>query len=264
MEDIKMDRKIVLTFVGGTVVGLVTGVLATSAYWSKYWSKYHCNRADDEIDDMKLYYEKQNAELYSYFTGGEEVNPDKKEDKKETEETETADADSEEEEKKRKAAEIKEKLIRNYEQTTNYATMYKNKETADDAYDEDEENDPAESEHPEEDAVYDPENPADVAKDYTDDHAKNKHRKPVIISEESLGELPGYIEMETLFYYTGDDVVTDENDTPIDEPALLLGDCLDKYDFRDSKESLIFVRNFAMDTVYEVQKVDAAYSGDGE
>jgi hypothetical protein len=255
-----MDRKTVLTFIGGTIVGLATGILATSTYWSKYWGNYHGNRADDEIDEMKLYYEKQNAELYSYFTAGDEVNPDKKEKEDQEENTETADADPEEEEKQRKAAEIKEKLIRNYEQTTNYATMYKNKEAAD----LDEENDPAESEHPEEDAVYDPENPADVAKDYTDDHAKNKHRKPVIISEDALGELPGYIEMETLFYYTYDEVITTEDDAPIDEPALLLGDCLDKYDFRESKESLIFVRNFAMDTVYEVQKIDAAYSGDGD
>ena len=109
------------------------------------------------------------------------------------------------------------------------------------------------------------ENPTDeeIGEAMTKEHLANKNRSPRIISEESLADIPPYFDQKVLFFYRLDDVVTDEEDEVIDDPDYLLGDCLDKYNFRESDEKLIFVQNFALDTVYEVQKINAAHYDEG-
>lgn len=96
----------------------------------------------------------------------------------------------------------------------------------------------------------------------TEEHQKNKDRPPRLISEEAVGELSPHIDHQILFYYTLDDTVTDEEDKIIDDPAWLLGDTLDKYNFRESDEKLVFVLNYALDTVYEIQKVNGSFEED--
>lgn len=222
-----MNTKSLLLFLGGTAVGGTAGVLGTMTYFKK---KYQAI-ADMEIEEMGNYYEKKNRELVELFEEDEFLEDEGK--------------DGED-----KNSEIKEKLTRNYEQTTNYANMYKKRNSTDSAVELFKSN--MNEEEDENSMEY-------QARMATEDHKSNMHRKPKIISEESLGELPGYIENKVLFFYTIDEILTDEEDQIIDDPDYLLGDALDKFNFRESDETVIFVRNFALDTVYEVQKVEGEF-----
>ena len=56
------------------------------------------------------------------------------------------------------------------------------------------------------------------------------------------------------------DALTTEDDDLIEVPYDLVGDCLNKYGFTDNDEMVIYVQNFALTTVYEVQKVMAAFN----
>jgi hypothetical protein len=148
-----------------------------------------------------------------------------------------------------KRKQIKEQLEKNQRETTRYANMYKEKKE-----------DPADFEYPEEDVILeddeDEESPEEAAHN---DHIKNRNRRPRIISEEAVNEMPPYYDFDNLYYYTHDLTLCDDNDQVIDEPGYLVGDCLEKYNFVDSDEKVIFVQNFQLDMVYEVQKVEAAY-----
>lgn len=105
----------------------------------------------------------------------------------------------------------------------------------------------------------DDDQPYNESMEYEEEHRKNRNKPPRIISDEDACNLPGYIEMETLFYYTGNDTVTNEEDTPVDDPCLLIGNALDKFDFRNSLERTIYVMNYSIDKCFEITKVDAEY-----
>ena len=109
----------------------------------------------------------------------------------------------------------------------------------------------AESEYPEEDL--DEEN--DPEKEMFESYQKDRGREPRIISFDKMGELDASYDNQVLYFYMYDDTIVDEEDNVIDEPHLLLGDCLEKYGFVDNDEKMIFVQNFALRTVYEVEKV---------
>lgn len=226
--------KPILWFLSGVVSGSGVTVLVMREHFRKKYEE----RADAEIEEMEKFYAKKVDEIIQYF-------PDNEEDLKFVVKVD------EDEETERKEP-----------RTVNYTKMYANKhpERAE-LTEEDLEELAAECESPSEDDVED-ESMEAAAKRATEDHRANMHRPPKIISEEALGELPGYIENQTLFYYSLDDTLTDEDDQIIDDPDYLLGDTLDKYNFRESDEKMIFVRNFALDTVYEVQKVDGAFEED--
>lgn len=224
-----MNNKVksIIIFVGGMLTGGGVGVLATRGYFRKQFAE----KADAEIAEMEEYFHKKQQELVDLF------NEDEFQEKVE----EPAESKKSEEEVK---ASIKEKLTRNYEQTTNYAKMYRTEEELEedglaDAVEVDSEEARARAAH--------------------EDHQANKNRPPKIISEDALGEIPAYVEHKVLFFYRLDDTITDEEDQVIDDPEYLLGDALDKYNFRESEENIIFVRNFALDTVYEIQKLDSAF-----
>jgi hypothetical protein len=147
-----------------------------------------------------------------------------------------------------KRKQIKEQLEKNQRETTRYATMYKGKKE-----------DPAELEYPEEDVLDDEEEEETPEEEAHNDHLKNSNRRPRIISADAVNEMPPYYDFDNLYFYTDDETVCDDNDQVIDEPGHLIGDCLEKYNFADSDEKVIFVQNFELDTVYEIQKVFAAY-----
>jgi hypothetical protein len=238
--------KNVIIFVSGLVAGAAAGVFGTRAYWKKHYEEV----ADAEIDEMSNYYQGKMHEMVNFFDG-DEVNPEEEnsEQQNETEEDKDPKMDPE------KAADIKEKLTRNHEQTTNYATMYKKKTlTKEDL----EENAPEYGDVENDETLEDQSDRA-IAERATEDHQANMNRPPKIISEDALGEIPAYYDNAVLFYYDLDDTVTDEDDNIIDEPGHLIGDCLDKYNFRDSKEQIIFVRNYALDTIYEIQKLHRTF-----
>lgn len=93
-----------------------------------------------------------------------------------------------------------------------------------------------------------------------DEHQKNKNKPPRIISEEAYSNLSPSVDQKTLYFYTEDEVLTDENEEMLDDPETYVGDALTKYGFNESEEMIIFVMNYALDTCYEIQKVDASWS----
>lgn len=92
-----------------------------------------------------------------------------------------------------------------------------------------------------------------------EEHQKNKNRPPRIISAEESGNLDPHYEYETLVFYAYDEVLVDENDCVIEDPRHLVGDSLEKYDFINSDEEIIFVLNYELTTCYEINKVQAAF-----
>lgn len=117
-------------------------------------------------------------------------------------------------------------------------------------------------EHPEEDDAYE-EPDSEEARELFETEQLNEARKnapdPKIIKMEDYGEGDD-IEESVLFYYSGDDTLVTEDDEIVDDPYALIGDALVKYDFKHSRETSIFVRNFKRGVDYEIIKYDGTYS----
>lgn len=116
-------------------------------------------------------------------------------------------------------------------------------------------------EHPEDDAPEEDE--GNSGEEFTNDHAKNRTRRPKPIKVEDFGQDPSY-ETSTLLFYVEDQALVYEDQSPMDDypnEDELLGDALDKFGWKDDEEETeIYVRNFARRTDYEVIKVFGAYS----
>lgn len=143
---------------------------------------------------------------------------------------------------------IKERLMEGYEKTTNYAAMYKGEAANyEHPLDDDEEDD-------------DEENSASLDTESTEDHLKNRNRPPKIISSDALGDVPSYFDKETLIYYFDDDVLANEEDEELVDQETYVGDALTKYGFKNrDEEETIHVLNYALDTLYTVQKEFKSY-----
>lgn len=85
------------------------------------------------------------------------------------------------------------------------------------------------------------------------------NRKPRLITEDDYNGLEPHIAKSVLQYYSGNKVLCDEMDEPIEDAFRLVGDALDKYDFANSNELVVFVRNYVLDTAYEVQRIPGEY-----
>lgn len=196
--------------------GFVAGIVAGALGSKKYFEK----KADAEIEDMRQYYKEEKKQIYADFN-------------------ETLGYIAEEEEEVNpipqnleEIEEAKKKLAENNARTVNYAEMYKSKtEEESDSYE------------------------GSKSEKMNEEYDRNKNKPPRIISYEEAGNLAEHIRAETLFYYTENDVVTDEDGNVIEDYPRLLGDCLEKYDFVDSDEMLIFVMNYELGICYEVQKI---------
>lgn len=277
-----MNTKTLLTFISGLTVGGFFGFFGTKKYLeNKYQKQYENDRAALEeyyrrTDEyIRIPYDKKNNE-------GDNIS------ELETDSRPGGRMSSE------KRAEIKEKLHKNWEGTTNYAGMYKGNRSKMNPVDD--------SSLPETENVVEDEkcencnyfntktgecikndeyvNVDDSCSDFssnvdtnnalieettpeedvTNEHQKNMNKPPKIISAEAYSNLPPHIEQETLYLYAYDETLTDENDEPIDEPSVLVGDSLTKYNFIDSDEPVIFVMNYALDTCYEIQKIEASWT----
>lgn len=269
-----MNTKNVLIFIGGIVVGGTAGVFGAREFFSNKYNKQ---------------FEECRAELEEYYRRTDEYtrkpHEDDRKDQNETSPKEGVSRPGGRMTPEERAS-VREKLQKNYEQTTNYAAMYK---TSSDGVD------PAELEHPKEEEetristcetcgyrngsycklIKENVNPDETCSDWEEDtndqnevdeeqafdeHRKNMNKPPKIISVETYSNLPSYIDQQMMYFYSYDEVLCDENEEMIDEPGLLIGDALTKYDFADSDERCIFVMNYATDTCYEIQKVDASWT----
>lgn len=206
--------KYALFFIGGLALGGSAGYVSAKMVLEKKYSDI----ADQQIADMEEYYEKRmdyGRQSTVIFTDDAEIN------------------DPED------ASTIKEKLIDNYEKTTNYASIYGS------VHNDDEDDQDLEK------------TPEDIA---NEEHQANKNKPPRAISLEEYENLPPYIAKETLYFYHYDEIIADDNEEEVLNPEMLLGNVLNDIDFHDSDEQIIFVMNYATDTVYEVQRVMGAYT----
>lgn len=235
----KESYREILTLLGGIVIGAAGGVLATKNYYQKKYEE----EADRQIKDMEEYYGRTDSYVRGISEEGEEVNP-------------VEDFDEDEDDygplTPEEAADIKERLRRNNRETVNYAKMYQNKPLS-------ERLEPLKEAVDEAFAAVEEEEQETLEDRVNEEHEKNKGRKPRIISVEKLGEIDPHYEEETLFFYMYDETITTDEDEEVEEPERLLGECLDQYGFRSNDETVIFVQNFALSKIYEVQKVMASF-----
>lgn len=205
-------------------IGAAAGIIFTSLYWKKKMDDILAEEFDDD----------RYARCVGPDESGVEVNPTREDGPLSSEQRD----------------EIREKLVRNFEQTSSYATMYS-----------------AETEHPvdsDEDEIDDSNVESDVERANAE-HRENFNKPPKIISAEEFSNLPPYIETGALYFYHYDNVLVDDEDDEVDED-MLVGDCLDKFDFRNNKEEeIIFVMNYQMDKAFEIHRVMGSWnSGDPE
>lgn len=276
-----MNMKNILLFVGGLAVGGAAGAFGSMKYFQNKYQK----RYEDDYAALEEYYHRTDEYARGDHEEEDEVNPP----------TETNSRPGGRLSQEERNA-IKEKLNRNWEGTTNYAKMYKGVEHEETdlaevqhPLDQGEEGeigpenfricgncihyDPEDSYckmvndkvSADEEGCEDFENVNDSVtpeEKAFDEHQKNKNRDPKIISEEAYEELPAHIDKQVLYLYAYDEILVseDNDDEPIEEPERLLGDALTKYDFISNEERIIYVMNYAQDTCYEIQKIDASWT----
>ena len=133
--------------------------------------------------------------------------------------------------------------------------------------------DPAYSEHPEDDLE---DSDDDISEDEyaeitaeTDEEyqsylmtkeIKQGHKEgPKIISMDAFEDERRDFDKVQLYYYTDDDILADENEDIIDDVERVVGDALDKYDFRNNDDMYVCVRNINYSTDYIIGKVLGSY-----
>lgn len=134
-------------------------------------------------------------------------------------------------------------------------------------------NDPAESEYPKEDddeedeEEDDPEDEFEKENEELDEQAKkadefyrkNRHKPPKIISEKDLGDVPEEFDSIQWDYFTEDDVMADEDLREILDYKRFIGDLLDKFDFRNNDEDMLYILSYEFACVYEITKQVRSY-----
>ena len=223
-----------IIFVGGLLIGAAGGVLSTMTYFK---NKYNAI-ADQQIREMEEYY--HNRDTYArpsddLVEDNAEINPVNEDRSKGVLSQEARE-------------QIKEKLMRNHEITTNYAKIYEEKHP--DLY-----NEPANT-------TYEEEEEKDLIDEVNEEHQKHKFDPPRIITEEEYSALPPHIDTQVLYFYHNDETLVDDEDDVIEDPAVLIGSALNDSDFIDSGDTMLFVYNPGLDTAYEIQRVDGAWYGE--
>lgn len=83
--------------------------------------------------------------------------------------------------------------------------------------------------------------------------------RPYVISPEEFGEFEDY-EKISLTYYSGNKILADENDEPVEDVDEIVGiDSLDR--FGEYEEDSVFVRNDRLKCDYEILMDSRAYPG---
>ena len=251
----RRERKIAMTkdilkmvgcFVGGLGIGGGAGYLVANKLLKK--------KTEDEIQATIDRLEEQYAESNKVYVRETLVNPVDLENYVQNESDEESDDKEVDVIQSKDLREIRERLKRNWDETTNYAAMYQATE--------EEGEDPAANEHPEDDDPEEEDQNEEEkdAEEAHELHQRTKYKEPTLISVEDLGNLPAHVDQKTLYYYQEDDVMTTEEDELVDDPCLFVGHCMEKYNFEDNDEERIFVMNYGQDTVYEVQKIFGSYN----
>lgn len=107
--------------------------------------------------------------------------------------------------------------------------------------------------------IPDPERSPDEGWDYDVEMANRTSLKPYVIHVDERGES---VHSEScLTYYEGDDVLTAEDDTIIDDKDMIVGiENLEKFGHGSGDENVVFIRNDALGVQLEVTKNEGYYS----
>ena len=234
--------KYTLFFLGGLVLGGGAGYVSAKMILEKKYEE----RFVRDMAEMEEYYQKTDSyKREMVFEDEAEVNPSGQNNN-----TDRSRGVLSEEVRN----EIKEKLIRNYETTSNYASIYK--EAHPDVFENNGSGASAEL------LREDSDEELDEAQKATLEHQQYKNDPPKIISADEYDALPPHIDTKTLYFYHDDETLLDDNDDVIEDPAVLIGNALNDSDFIDNiGEPMMFVYNPALDTAYEIQRVEGAYYG---
>jgi len=243
-----MNKEVIFASLIGLAVGGAIGGFSAYAFTKK---KY-VSILNETVDN----YEKLLSEAERPF---EDDVPDEYKRYIPKDESDTSDNDHKISEKDKEI--IKEKLRYNNSKTISYNQMY-NTPIKDiiDAQAESNEGEPDSEEleeSEEEEAIEKSVNIFEAVK-------KNVGRSPVIVSEEDYNDIldnhSDVWNVDNLFLYN-DGTVTTEDDKVIDPEEIerTLGGTLEKYDFLNSSEKTIYVKNFELQTVYEIVKINKPF-----
>lgn len=203
-------------------------------------------KADDEIAEMREYYDHHALTYEELVKRGRIADDGRNEEKKEEDIPQSYQS----------SAPKEGKLVRDHRAKKavpiDYTTFYRPEDDTD----------PAEYEHPRDDDE-------ETQKEYqgevlTKEHQQAKHREPRIIKHTDFGSEPHYT-TQTLLYYTEDDILTlgedqsEEEVADFDEIESMIGDALTKYGFVDNDEDHIYVRNDQRCCDYEIVKVFGSF-----
>jgi hypothetical protein len=102
--------------------------------------------------------------------------------------------------------------------------------------------------------------PDEAAFENYEEIEEEKKDPSIISSTEYLNGDMGY-EKVVLYYYAGDDVVTDEDNNPVNRPEQLLGDdALVSFGELSDNPKMVYVRNNGKKADYHVIRLDTTYS----
>lgn len=242
----KVRNDNIIFFLGGAAIGALGGFFGAKKFYEAKYKKY----SDETIAEMREVLIKDLRHAYYVPPAEEEYDGDKEVVFSDEENIEVWDAEG-----------VRRRLEMNHE-ATNYAAIYGKIHST--SIDKDgkmsvrivdsslEEETGDESEEDKEEYV-DPLPDNEYA-------ASRKKRKPRLISAAKAHDLPEEVEIQTLYFYTEDEVIADEDtEERIDDYPLILGDCLEKYSFAESGERMIYVMNEELDTCYTVVKINGSY-----
>lgn len=220
-----MNLKLILSFLAGGAVGSLITYLVVDKKKDTYYQECY----ERDVKKMEEYYE------YKYTHKDEEGTKEEITEKKEPSNEE-------------------QNITVTSSNTVSSATAYKNEPKSrvdySSYYDESDSDEEDNYEEEDEDARYERE---------AEERLKNRDKPPRIISSEAAADVPAYYDFQLLTYYEGNDILTDEEDSVIDCPELLVGDALTKYDFKNSKEQEIFVINYSMDVLYQISRKSGCF-----
>lgn len=236
-----MNNLILIKYLITFAIGAASGSGITYILVKKKFEK----KADDEIAEMKEYYD-HHALTYEELVKRGRIADDRRKEEKKEDIPQSYQSSAPKEGKLVRGSGVKKTV------PIDYTVFYKPEDDTD----------PAESEHPRDDDE-------ETQKEYqgsvlTQEHQQAKHREPRIIKHSDFGSEPHYT-TQTLIYYTEDDILTlgedqsEEEVADFDEIESMIGDALTKYGFVDNDEDHIYVRNDQRCCDYEIVKVFGSF-----
>ena len=101
---------------------------------------------------------------------------------------------------------------------------------------------------------------ANEANPMEEDEPVSKLKGPRVIKSSEFGQ-DRSLDIEDLYYFTDDDVLANEDDEEIDDDTMvyMIGDGLDKFNYRTNNERYRYVRNERYGKDYRIEKIRGSF-----